>query len=235
MAETALKKSRDVNELKKFRGAIKGQVTSAVNKLEALFARKVADDFDHGSIFISEVNQVEAKLKDKLDLFLKLHERCCEFRDEGADADQEIELANQDDEFSEEVTNKVYPMYRQIEAYYQSVSSFKLAREEEAREKEIEAREKKAKLELVTNIPAIERKYENSMAAFKLTMRNAQKVVQCLNGLSPDEICEAANVQMQPAEKTTDKLVKHNDEVVATTNELKDALKAHGDDEDTIK
>ena len=74
MAETALKKSRDVNELKKFRGAIKGQVTSAVNKLEALFAKKVADDFDNGSIFVSEVNQVEAKLKDKLDLFLRLHE-----------------------------------------------------------------------------------------------------------------------------------------------------------------
>ena len=87
MAETALKKSRDVNELKKFRGAIKGQVTSAANNLEVILSRKVADDFDHQNIFISEVNQVEAKLKDKLDLFLKLHERCCEFREEGADAD----------------------------------------------------------------------------------------------------------------------------------------------------
>ena len=98
MAETTLKKSRDVNKLKKFRGAIKGQVTSAVNNLEAILSRKVADDFDHQNIFISEVNQVEAKLKDKLDLFLKLHERCCEFREEGADADQEIELVNIDDE-----------------------------------------------------------------------------------------------------------------------------------------
>ena len=117
MAETALKKSRDVNKLKKFRGAIKGQVTSAVNKLEAIFSRKVVDDFDHGSIFTSEVNQVEARLKDKLEFFLKLHDRCCKLRDEGADDDQEIELVNQDDEYVEEVTNKVYPMYRQIEAY----------------------------------------------------------------------------------------------------------------------
>ena len=93
MAETALKKSRDVNELKNFRGgAPKGQVMSAVNKLVAIFARKVEDDFDHQNIFISEVNQVEAKLKDKLDLFLRLNERCCEFREEGADADQEIKL-----------------------------------------------------------------------------------------------------------------------------------------------
>ena len=61
MAETALKKSRDVKELKKFRSALKGQITSAVSKLEALFARKVEDDFDQGDIFMSEVNQVEAK------------------------------------------------------------------------------------------------------------------------------------------------------------------------------
>ena len=90
MAENALEKSRDVNELKKFRAAIKGQVTSAVNKLEAVFARKVAGDFDHKNIIITEVKQVEAKLKSKFDLFLGLHERCCEFREEGADADQEI-------------------------------------------------------------------------------------------------------------------------------------------------
>ena len=77
MAENALKKSRDLNELKKFRGAIKGQVTSALNKLEALFAQKVADDYDHNRIFVPEVNQVEAKLKDRLDLFLKLHDRGC--------------------------------------------------------------------------------------------------------------------------------------------------------------
>ena len=117
MAKTALKKSRDVIELKKFRGAIKGQVTSALIKLEALFAQKVADDFDHGRTLISEVNELEARLKDKLDLFRKLHDRCCELSDEGADADQEIELVHQDDEYVEEVTNKVYPMYSQIKAY----------------------------------------------------------------------------------------------------------------------
>ena len=139
MVETALKKSRDVNELKKFRGAIKGQVTSVVNKLEAIFTRKVEDDFDHQSIFISEVNQVEAKLKDKLELFLRLHERCCEFKEEGADADQEIELVKIDDEYSEEVTSKVYLLFRQIAAYYQSVS--RLAKE------------------IAKNIPALERKF----------------------------------------------------------------------------
>ena len=105
MAETALKKSRYVNEIKKYRGAIKAQILSALSKLEALFSRKVADDFDHGSIFTSEVNQLEARLKDKLDLFWKLHDRCCELRDEGADTDLEIELVNQDDKYSEEVTN----------------------------------------------------------------------------------------------------------------------------------
>ena len=213
MAENALEKSRDVNKLKKFRGAIKGQVTSAVNKLEAIFSKKVADDFDHESIFISEVNQVEAKLKSKFDLFLRLHERCCEFREEGVDADQEIELVNNDDEYSEEVTSKVYPLFGQIEAYYGSVARFELAK----------------------NIPAFEKKFEDSLAAFKFAKKNAQQVVQCLNILKSDEICEAAIVQVQPAENTKDELKKYFDEVIVTTNELKDALKACGDDEDTIK
>ena len=84
------------------------------------------------------------------------------------------------------------------------------------------------------NIPALERKFEDSFAAFKFAMRNAQQVVQCLNGLNPEEVCEAANVQMQPAEETKDKLRKHYDEVVVASNELKDALKARGDNEDTI-
>ena len=64
MAETALKKSRVVKfRSSRFRGAIKGQITSAVIKLEALFARKVEDDFDHQSI-VSEVNQVEAEVSE---------------------------------------------------------------------------------------------------------------------------------------------------------------------------
>ena len=165
MAETTLKKSRDVNEFKKFRGAIKGQVTSALNKLETLFAQKLAYDFDHGRILITEVNEVESRLKEKLGLFRKLHDRCCKLRDVGEDADQEIELSRQDDEYVEEVTNKVYPMFSQIEAYYRS-----------------------------RNIPALERKFEDSFAAFKFSMRNAQQVVQCLNGLNPEEVCAAANV-----------------------------------------
>ena len=34
MAETALRKSRDINEIKKYRGAIKGQISSALSKLQ---------------------------------------------------------------------------------------------------------------------------------------------------------------------------------------------------------
>ena len=39
MAEQALKSSEDVEEIKKFRRLIKGQVTTAVNRLENLFAK----------------------------------------------------------------------------------------------------------------------------------------------------------------------------------------------------
>ena len=53
--------------------------------------------------------------------------------------------------------------------------------------------------------------------------------------LKSDDICEAAIVQVQPAESTQDELKKYFNEVIVSANELKDALKALGDDEDTIK
>ena len=212
MAENALKKSRDLNELKKFRGAIKGQVTSALNKLEALFTQRIAEDYDHNRIFVSEVNQVESKLKSSLDLFLKLHDRCCEFRDEGADADGEIELLTEDDNYSDEVTGKVYPMYGQIEDYRRSVARF----------------------ELTKTIPVLERNFEDSYAAYGHTKRKAQQIIQCLDGLTSEEIVEAASVQVQPAERAKEELKQRFEEIVAAANKLKDALIARGDSEDSI-
>ena len=73
------------------------------------------------------------------------------------------------------------------------------------------------------------------MATFKFSKKNAQQVAQCLNNLKSDEICEAAIVQVQPAESTKDELKKYFDEVIVSANELKDALQARGDDADTIK
>ena len=224
MAEKALEKSEDVTELKKFRGAIKSQITNNVNKLNELFAQKVADDFDHKTINQDEVNQVEAKLRRNFDLFLKLDQKCCDFREEGADATEEIELVQKDAEYSEEVTSKVYPLFRQLKAYYQSVA-----------EDEAKKANEKTKQNTVNNIPAFEKKFEDSLAVFKVSKKNAQQVAQCLNNLKSDEICEAAIVQVQPAESTKEELKKYFDEVIANANELKDALQTRGDDADSIK
>ena len=99
MAEQALKSSEDVEEIKKFRRLIKGQVTTAVNRLENLFAKKEGDDFDHKVISKAEVKQVEAKLRNNFDTFLKLHEKFCELRAAGKDDEEESELVLEDAQY----------------------------------------------------------------------------------------------------------------------------------------
>ena len=214
MAEKALEKSEDVTELKKFRGAIKSQITIGVSKLTKLFAKKVEDDYDHESIIKDEVHQLEAKLRENFDLFLKLDQKCCEFREEGADATEESELAQKDAEYSEEVTEKVYPLFRQLKAYYKSVA------EDEAKKANDEAIK-----ELVKKIPAFEKKFADSLDIFKVSKKKAQQVTQCMNNLKPEEICEAAIVQVQPAESAKETLEKDFDDLRASASELKDALK----------
>ena len=49
------------------------------------------------------------------------------------------------------MTSKVYPLFGKIEAYYRSVARFELAK----------------------NIPAFEKKFEDSLAAFKFAKKNA--------------------------------------------------------------
>ena len=111
MAEQALKSSVDVEEIKKFRRVIKGQVTTAVNRLENLFAKKEGDDFDHKVISKTEVKQVEAKLRNNFDTFLKLQEKFCALRAEGKDDEEESELVLEDAQYSDEVSSKVYPLF----------------------------------------------------------------------------------------------------------------------------
>ena len=67
-AQTALK-SQDLGEIKKGRAAIKGQITTAVKRLESIFAQKVGEDFNHEKISKSEVSQMEKKLNENFDIF----------------------------------------------------------------------------------------------------------------------------------------------------------------------
>ena len=86
----------------------------------------------------------------------------------------------------------------------------------------------------IKNIPAFEKKFGDSLATFKVSKKNAQQVIQCLNDLKPDEAVEAAIVQVQPAESAKEALRKDFDDICATASELKDALKARGDDDTSI-
>ena len=120
-AQTALK-SQDLGEIKKGRSAIKGQITTAVKRLESIFAQKDGEDFNHEKISKSEVSQMEKRLNENFDIFQQLHQKCCEKRDIGEDDAKEEKLAEEDEEYFEQVTSKVYPVLDMFVKYNRSVA-----------------------------------------------------------------------------------------------------------------
>ena len=89
MSDQAALKSQDIAQVKKGRAVIKGQLNTAVKRVEVLFSKKVGDDFDHRSISKTEVKNIEAKMNENFDMFQKLHDKCCELREPGADETEE--------------------------------------------------------------------------------------------------------------------------------------------------
>ena len=156
MAEQALQNSVDPEEIKKFRKTTRTQVTTSVNRLGNLLAKKDGEDFDHKVINGTEVEQVETMLKEKFNMFLKLHEKYCHLRAEGKDDAEESELEGKDAAYSEEVTTKVYLLMDQLKSYHKSLAKrdAKLAAEEAGEE----ARQAKVK-----SIPMHEQNFEDSV------------------------------------------------------------------------
>ena len=111
MTSQAALKSKDLTEVKKARAVIKGQLTVTAKRLESIFSKKAEnDDFDHKSISKTEAKNLQAKLNENFELFQKLHLKCCELRDVNKDAVEEDKSVLKDEEYSEEITSKVYPL-----------------------------------------------------------------------------------------------------------------------------
>ena len=227
MSAQAALKSQDPAQVKKGRSVAKGQLTQAVNRIATIFSKTDGDDFDHKSISKTEVKKIEEKINENFDLFQKLHQKCCELRDPGADDDEEVEKARLDEEYSEEVTSKVYPVMDQFVEYARS-----LANEAAAQTSIIE--ENKVKEALVNSIPQKEKKYEEALEAFQISKENALQIVKCLDNLTPDDIFESSLVQIQPADSAKESLSKDFKEVATSGNELRSAMEARGDEATVI-
>ena len=216
MSAQAALKSQDIAQVKKGRATIKSQLTTAVKRVEVLFSKKAGDDFDHRSISKTELKNIKAKMNENFDLFQKLHDKCCELREPGADETEEEENARQDEEYSEEVTSKVYPLMDQFKDYDRSL-------------KKVEAKQT-----LIQSIPEKEKKLEEALEAFKVSKDNALQIVKCLENLSPDDIFESSLVQLQPADSAKESLSKEFANLTTSASELKSAMEARGDEATVI-
>ena len=74
--------STDLKDVKKARSTIKSQITAGVNKLKGILEVKDKSDFNHKNISKTEVSHSYSRLEDNFQLFLKLHDRFLELREE---------------------------------------------------------------------------------------------------------------------------------------------------------
>ena len=171
-------------------------------------------------------------------MFQKLHQKCCELRDPGADDDEEVEKARLDEEYSEEVTSKVYPVMDQFVEYTRSLAKLEAKRSakevQDAAAQTLIIEENKVKEALINSIPQKEKKYEEALEAFQISKENALQIVKCLDNLTPDDIFESSLVQIQPADSAKESLSKDFKEVATSANELRSAMEARGDEATVI-
>ena len=228
MAEHALQNSVDPEKLTNgfayyslLRNLLKTtrtQVTTSVNRLGNLLARRDGEDFDHKVINETKVEQIESRLKRNFDMFLNLHEKYCHLRESGKDDAEELELEGKDAAYLEEVTSKVYPLLDQLDSYHKS-----LAEEEDRQAK-------------VKSIPMHEQKFENSVMNYKMSKQKALELIQCLGNLNPDEISEESNIQSQLTEIAYKETLKKDFYAMdAKAAELRKALEARGDNDEALK
>ena len=224
--------SQDLGEIKKGRSAIKGQITTAVKRLQSIFAQKIGEDFNHEQISKSEVSQMEKRLNENFDIFQQLHQKCCEKRDIGEDDAKEEKLAEEDEVYVEQVTSKVYPVFDMFVKYNRSVADFEA---EESKKKS----DKKAKADtsqvIIDTIPEKEAKYQKALDTYQNTKENALQVIKCLENLEADEILENSTVQIQPAEAMKETISKDFQTLATNAADLRIAMEARGDDTNAIE
>ena len=222
MTAQAALKSKDLPEVKKARAVIKGQLTTAVNRLDTIFGQKDGDEFDHKSISKSEVKQIEAKFNENFDLFQKLHQKCCEMRDVGKDDIEEEANVKKDEEYAEEVTNKAFPLLDQIVEYNRSLADFE---GKKAAKKAKEA----ANETLIDSIPEKEKKYQKALDDFHNSKENAVQVAKCLEGIELEDLLDSSVVHIQPADSVKESLNKDFEGLAVRASDLTSALETRGD------
>ena len=115
--------SPDIKIVKKLRGSIKTQITVDANILEKALAEKTDNKFNFGRISLHLVKSQKTKLQEHFSLIQKLHDHYIELRDEGQNTDEEDNLVQQDTEYMEKITSKVFPLLDEIERYEEGLTN----------------------------------------------------------------------------------------------------------------
>jgi len=238
MSQSALN-SEDLKVVKKHRGVVKGQLTVSLDKLEKILRAKVEGEFDHSVISKAEVKQVGAKLSTNFELFIKLHEKCCILRESGPTDEEELIIATQDDQYTQAITTKYFPMMDLLEKYNKSLNEFETKESEQRcaqKSKENEENKKGVRLKAVMeSIPDLQSRFSEALDNYLNSKREASSVTKCLEGVEPDNLFDDSTIQIQPAADVKQTLAKSFEALLVSSAQLKSALKLRGDSDQEIE
>ena len=197
------------------RTVIKGQVTSAIKKLERILVKTEAGIFDHCSLNRSELVHAHKKLEDNFKLLQKLHLRYCECRAIGQDDEEEDSLAEKDGEYIDTVESKVFPVLELYREYDKSYAKF------EAREVNKE--------KYIDRIPTLEKEFKQAVDVLESSKDSASKVAECLDRIDVEDLVKSEEIKIQPASTVKLNLAKTFEDVTCKAAEYTSALEAQGE------
>ena len=150
-----------------------------------------------------------------------------------------LTLATQDEQYTEAITTKYFPMQDLLENYNKSLNEFETKESERRlaqKSKENEENEKGVKLKAVLeSIPDLQLNFSEALDTYLNSKREALSVTKCLEGVEPDNLFDNSTIQIQPADDVKQALAKSFEALLVSVAQLKNALKLRGHSDKEIE
>ena len=203
MSYTEALKSSNPDSVKVTRSTVKGSITRSIKRLEAILVCTLDNgtEFDHEAINKMEAKELYEKVQKSSSIFQELHDRYCEVRSKEADQSVEQTVVQAEEDYVNEVLDRIYSLYGIYDKYNRSYVKFE---------------QKKAEIDAIPF-------REEQLSAFKEEFINAKEVAMKLSAEENEEI--------KPAEYTKTALTQAFNNLVAGSKLAKAGFRARGDDE----
>ena len=207
MSYTEAMKSSNPDSVKVTRATVKGSITRSIKRLEVILVCTLdsGTEFDHETINKIETKELYDKLQKSSSIFQDLHDRYCEVRVKEVNQSEEKTVVQVEDDYVNEVLDKIYKLYEIYDRYHRSSVRFEQAKAE------------------IDAIPF----REEQLNTYKEEFKNATEVAS--------RITAEEDKEMKPTEYVKAALTQAFDNLVAGSKLARAGYKARRDDESSYE